>query len=114
MVPSEEVKKVINPPLSQKRTLCNHTHQLYLLSVEAHLNLLCFLLPVFQLSDLRPASSAGPRCVMGRSHTIWRGPAESCKKNGAGVTSANEFIHNLEYKQAIKKRRETCKLKRRL
>ena len=51
---------------------------------------------------------------MGRSHTIWRGPAESCKKNGAGVTSANKFIHNLEYKQDIKKRRETCKLKWRL
>ena len=61
-----------------------------------------------------PASSAGPRCIMGRSHTIWRGPAESCKKNDAGVTSANEFLHNLEYKQAIKKRRETCKLNWRL
>ena len=30
--------------------------------------------------DMVPASSAGPRCVMGRSHTIRRGPAESCKK----------------------------------
>jgi hypothetical protein len=41
--------------------------------------------------------------------TIWRGPAESCKKNGAGVTSASKFLQNLEYKQDIKKRRETCK-----
>jgi hypothetical protein len=46
--------------------------------------------------------------------TIWRGPVESCKKNGAGVTSASKFLHNLEYKQDIKKRRETCKLKWRL
>ena len=46
--------------------------------------------------------------------TIWRGPAESCKKNGAGVTSASKFLHNLEYKQDIKKRRETCKLNWRL
>jgi hypothetical protein len=60
------------------------------------------------------ASSAGPRCVLGRSHTICRGPAESCKKNSAGVTSANKFVHDLEYEQAIKKRRETCKLKWRL
>jgi hypothetical protein len=42
-------------------------------------------------------------------------PAESCKKHGAGVTSANKFIHNLEYiKQDIIKRCETCKLKWRL
>ena len=27
-----------------------------------------------------------------------------CKKNGAGVTSANKFIHNLEYKEDINKR----------
>ena len=48
---------------------------------------------------------------MGRSHTIWRGPAEYCKKHGAGVTSANKFIHNLENKQDINKWRETSKLK---
>jgi hypothetical protein len=36
--------------------------------------------------------------------TIWRGPAESCKKNGAGVTSASKFLHN----------RKTCKLNWRL
>jgi hypothetical protein len=35
-------------------------------------------------------------------------------KNGAGGTSANKFIHNLEYEHDIKKRRETCKLKLRL
>jgi hypothetical protein len=35
-------------------------------------------------------------------------------KNGAGVTSASKFLHNLEYKQDIKKRRETCKSKWRL
>jgi hypothetical protein len=27
-----------------------------------------------------------------------------CKKNGAGVRSANKFIHNLEYKEDINKR----------
>ena len=47
----------------------------------------------------------------------WEGHTQSGEhlrnliKNGAGVTSANTFIHNLEYKQDINKRRETCKLK---
>ena len=62
-------------------------------------NLLLFL-------NSRPASSAGPVAS-------WEGHAQSgeglrnlIKKNGAGVTSANEFIHNLGYKQAIRKGRE--------
>jgi hypothetical protein len=44
------------------------------------------------------------------THNLRQRPAESCKKNGTGVMSANNFIHNLEYKQNINKRRETCKL----
>jgi hypothetical protein len=50
----------------------------------------------------------------------WEGHTQSgeglrnlVKKNGAGVTSANKFIHNLENKQLdIKKRCETCLLRR--
>jgi hypothetical protein len=59
------------------------------------------------------ASSAGPRCVMGRSRS-GEGLRNLVKKNGAGVTSASKFLRNLEYKQDIKKRRETCKLNWRL
>ena len=44
------------------------------------------------------------------SASSWRWPAESCKK----MAPANKFIHNLEYKQDVKKRRETCELKWRL
>jgi hypothetical protein len=64
------------------------------------------LVPIGFLVRLITASSAGPHCVMGRPHTIWRGRAESCKNNGAGVTSANKFIHNLENKRDINKRRD--------
>jgi hypothetical protein len=47
----------------------------------------------------------------------WEGHTQSGErlrnliKKGAGVTSANKFKHNLEYKQDINERRETCKLK---
>jgi hypothetical protein len=50
-----------------------------------------------------PISNLTQALVRHGKVTIWRGPAESCK-----------FLHNIEYKQAIKKRRETCKLKWRL
>jgi hypothetical protein len=52
-------------------------------------------------------ASMTPLVLVGSySASSWRRPAESCKK----MAPANKFIHNLEYKQDVKKRRETCKL----